>query len=1115
MGNGRPSRRDLRALISRATNQPIGLPPDVMQLLGPDLPRMAGRSRTNQLIDGFSALLDMYPAAIEKRARKENLKFGIDKIYKTGEVEGYATKGSRRFAIYADSNLSLPPAGCDCDDSQGEGPCVHGYGFVCYLTTQLKQHGSELRKRVEQQDFDGGKLDRSRFKPNRSMQSLRQLDEIVERELARPMDGDGLPEPVTVVEQRISWDFRRDGEYLELTPMLQQRKKRGDGFTKGRNLSIEKLQNDTSLPLSPIDRKVVAKISVDRDRFYYSRNDYSLDEFDALCELVGADNVTFAGEPIAVKRRPFVLSLVDRKQGLEFLITNEHGEVGVDVPILGNDEAIVAIDQPGGTIYVSRPGGRIAQVAQHLLGMGPISVDHRAALVAKARELQKIVTIRLPESDGGPVVMEAAPMAILLRTRTDGTLDFAIRIRDAAGALRRPGSEPMIRSATREEGTIQIQRLLDDELRRADKAVRALGILVDRENWFGSISDFHAGLSLIEKLQSNEHDIEVLWDKSSEKPLKVLGSLSSRNVRVDISSKRNWFGITGECNFGETTMPLKDLLDGLSAGGDDSVSGDYLKIGDNQWARISKKLQQRLRKLRDATNSDRSTLKLDATAAPVIRELMDTDIEVHAAKAWHKCLDRLERAEKLEPKLPDGLDATLRDYQLDGFKWLRRLAEWGVGGILADDMGLGKTLQTLAVLLDRSADGPSLVIAPTSVGFNWVREAERFSPTLKVHLYRETERGEFLPSVGPNDLVVCSYGLALRDQKSLADVHWNTVVLDEAQAIKNSNSKTSKAIATLQADWFVALTGTPVENHLGELWSLFHVVSPGVFGGWESFRRKFAAPIEKQIDEDARAALADRLKPFVLRRTKKQVLTELPPRTEMNLYVDLSSDERAEYENVRRAALGEIEQIESLPNIQDQRFKILAMLTRLRQISCHVGLVNKNWTQSSAKLDQLCETLESLKEEGHRALVFSQFTQHLALIRAALDAKGFTYEYLDGSTPPDARQKAVDRFQNGTADAFLISLKAGGTGLNLTAADYVIHMDPWWNPAVEDQATDRAHRIGQDKPVMVYRIVARGTIEEEILALHETKRDLVAGVLEGTEAAAKLTNSDLIRMLRQ
>jgi SNF2 family DNA or RNA helicase len=622
-------------------------------------------------------------------------------------------------------------------------------------------------------------------------------------------------------------------------------------------------------------------------------------------------------------------------------------------------------------------------------------------------------------------------------------------------------------------------------------------------------------LRLIEALQVQHNDVEVLWDRSSEKPVKILGHLTSKNVKVDITSKRNWFGVSGNCDFGTQSMPLEQLLQSLPLGSDqDDVQGEYVRIADGQWARVSQDLRNRLQRLRDATHADRKALMLDATAAPAVRDLMDSEIEVSASENWHECLARLSRAEKLEPMLPAGLDAELRDYQVDGYKWLRRLAEWGVGGVLADDMGLGKTLQTLAVLLDRAADGPALVIAPTSVGFNWVREAQRFTPSLHAHLYRETERGGFLTSVGPNDLVVCSYGLALRDQTALGKIKWATVVMDEAQAVKNSRSKTAQAIAKFNAQWIVALTGTPVENHLGELWSLFHLVSPGVFGGWDQFRRRYALPIEKHSDADARATLAERIQPFVLRRTKSQVLKELPPRTEMNLYVDLAPEERQQYERVRLSAIGEIDQIAAIGDVQDQRFKLLALLTRLRQFACHPGIVNKQWTGSSAKLDQLCSTLEELKEEGHRALIFSQFTQHLDLIRKALDERGITYQYLDGSTPATARQQRVDAFQAGEGDAFLISLKAGGTGLNLTGADYVIHMDPWWNPAVEDQATDRAHRIGQDKPVMVYRIIARGTIEEEILSLHETKRDLVTGVLEGTAAAATLSTSELMSMLR-
>jgi len=480
-----------------------------------------------------------------------------------------------------------------------------------------------------------------------------------------------------------------------------------------------------------------------------------------------------------------------------------------------------------------------------------------------------------------------------------------------------------------------------------------------------------------------------------------------------------------------------------------------------------------------------------------------------------ECLERLERAEQLDPQLPTQLNATLREYQIEGFRWMRKLAEWGVGGILADDMGLGKTIQTLAVILDRASQGPCLVIAPTSVAFNWMREIERFAPSLNAHLYRETDREDFLLQLGPGQVVVCSYGLALRDAGKLKEVEWHTMVLDEAQAIKNSRSKTSQAISSIPADWTVALTGTPVENHLGELWSLFHVVSPGIFGGWEHFRTRYASPIEKDNDQDRREALRQRLQPFVLRRTKGEVLRDLPPRTESNLYVELSPEERKRYDQVRLSTIAEAMSIAKLPDVQDQRFKILALLTRLRQLACNPKLVDHHWKGGSAKLDLLRDTLKELQDEGHRVLVFSQFVQHLQLIREMLDQEKISYQYLDGSTPPDQRTREVDAFQNGNATVFLISLKAGGTGLNLTAADYVIHMDPWWNPAVEDQATDRAHRIGQTKPVIVYRIIAQGTIEEEILKLHDTKRDLIAGVLEGAQAAAKLSTQDLIAMIKK
>ncbi len=1111
------SRRSLQAMLEEAMQGDRHL--ESLMLSGKDLPRLpamdADAVRSDEWLDSLEIVIDMFPEEIYSAGLDADwLSFKIDRLYQRGEVQGLCNDGGDQYHVYVRLDGDHTPAGCSCAQSQGLYPCVHAAAFVEHVRDLLEQKRSPLRRRVDKGRWDKGSPSRDRFRSDLSRQALRQLDRILSSQtgvLGNELAGDAtLPEVVTKTAQRLVWRITGDGNEVGIHPVIQQKKKRGDGFTKGKKISLLNLIDRDDLPLTDADRSVIAQIRLTTSGYYYAEPKYRLDVCAAVKSLVGCPHVMLENEPCEVECGPLLLSMLEVESNWKFAFVNDNGDPNIN-SIVGTADALLLIDKTRACVRYYPCGKQAADVVKQLLGLGPIGSEHMDELLRKVRPLQQRISLRLPEEHFGVVVQEPAKPVILLRSRNDGTLDYGLRVRDAAGALRIPGRDPMIVTTERDGKPVQVQRLPVPEQAAMNRLAEKLGLDVD-DTFFGTIHDFDSGLDLIEKLESGEFEIEVLWDKTSEKPVMVLGTLTARNVRVDISSKRNWFGVTGECDFGKQKLSLEDLLFGLS--GDSNLDGDYVPLGEGQWAKISGDLRKRLQRLRDATYSDRKTLKLDATAAPAVRELLDTEIVVKTTRNWQACLDRLERAENLQPQVPEGLDAQLRDYQIDGYKWLRRLAEWGVGGILADDMGLGKTIQTLAVLLDRRSQGPALVIAPTSVGFNWEREAERFTPELNAHLYRETERGEFLPSVGPGDLVVCSYGLALRDAAELAKVDWGTLVLDEAQAIKNSRSKTSRAIATFHADWTVALTGTPVENHLGELWSLFHVVSPGVFGGWDQFRRRYATPIEKHGDDESRHALAERLKPFVLRRKKSDVLTELPPRTEMNLYVDLSPAERDEYENVRRVALGELETIESLPNIQDQRFKILALLTRLRQICCHAGLLKENWKGSSAKLDQLCETLESLREEGHRALIFSQFTSYLGLIREQLQQRGFTFEYLDGSTPPAARQQAVDRFQEGNADAFLISLKAGGTGLNLTAADYVIHMDPWWNPAVEDQATDRAHRIGQEKAVMVYRIIARSTIEEEILALHDSKRDLVAGVMQGTEAAGKLSNVDLIRMLR-
>ncbi|MFM9960834.1 MAG: DEAD/DEAH box helicase [Planctomycetaceae bacterium] len=604
---------------------------------------------------------------------------------------------------------------------------------------------------------------------------------------------------------------------------------------------------------------------------------------------------------------------------------------------------------------------------------------------------------------------------------------------------------------------------------------------------------------------SESDDLVVLWPKGAK--MRVTSEITPSALRIEIEDHNDWFGIQGTIEVDGHQIPLLDLLSAMKAG------RKYIALGGGLWARISQEFQKRLRGLQDVSHQSHGKLEVDFTAAPVLNDLFDAQINLKACQAWRDVLKRMDDARDITPDPPISMTADLRDYQVEGFRWLKRLSTWGAGACLADDMGLGKTVQALALLIERMEEGPTLVVAPTSVGFNWMRETARFAPSINALAYRDSNRDELLQSVGGGDLVVVSYGLLQRDFEKFEQIEWGTLVLDEAQAVKNATTKTARAVRDLKAKWRIALTGTPIENHIGELWSLFRVINPGLFGSWERFRDKFGTPIEKHKDPERRAALSRLVRPFILRRTKDEVLKELPPRTEIEIDVELSEPERKRYEDARLKILAQLAGLDDDAG-KDQRFQVLAGLMKLRQLACHPALQDKRWKKSSAKLDALLELVDELREEQHRALVFSQFTTHLDLVRKALDERGITYQYLDGSTPPKQRQQAVDAFQNGEGDLFLISLKAGGTGLNLTAADYVIHLDPWWNPAVEDQATDRAHRIGQTRPVTVYRLVTKETIEEKILAMHERKRELVAGILEGSDQAAKLSTDDLIDLIR-
>lgn len=464
--------------------------------------------------------------------------------------------------------------------------------------------------------------------------------------------------------------------------------------------------------------------------------------------------------------------------------------------------------------------------------------------------------------------------------------------------------------------------------------------------------------------------------------------------------------------------------------------------------------------------------------------------------------------------LPQGFKTQLRDYQQQGLNWLQGLRQFEFGGVLADDMGLGKTVQTLAHLLVEKEEGrlsrPSLIVAPTSLVGNWLAEARRFTPELNVLVFHGSDRHQ--DDFEQYDLIVSTYGLLQRDKKRFLAHHFYYLILDEAQFIKNYRAKTTYIVHQLSSSHRLCLTGTPLENHLGELWSLFHFLMPGFLGTVRQFRQQFKNPIEKEEDRERQTMLSKRIQPFMLRRTKSDVLKELPGKTEMIRMVEISGAQRDLYEAVRISMEEKVRRAIAAQGMGKSHIVLLDALLKLRQVCCDPRLLSLSSAVvahgNSAKLDVLMELLENTMEEGRSVLVFSQFTSMLRLIEQELCRRQYDYLKLTGQTKN--RTELVQRFQEGEASVFLISLKAGGTGLNLTRADTVIHYDPWWNPAVETQATDRTHRIGQENPVFVYKLITSGTVEEAILKMQRRKKQLAEGVLSTSASGHLLLSGEEI-----
>ncbi len=914
-------------------------------------------------------------------------------------------------------------------------------------------------------------------------------------------------------EMRIAWIISDEGGQYSVAPKEQKLTANGH-WTKGRAIALKRLHNPFIHGLNYLTEQdlQICKHIHEYDYGYYGQSRFDFDE-DVMLDMIGHPCIFLADKHQTrldiVKGEP---QLLIKKQS--------EGQLKIQLdPLPKNDQQKLIINKETPTRLKVIPIATQFHKLLAIIGVDGLTVPESAKdkVVEAVSQVSSLVTIH---SDIGgsmsnveSVEANATPHVHLLPFGEG--LKMAVLTQPfsevGGGPYYSPGEGGKNVIAEIDGKRLQTERDLKEEKQRAEIIENTCSVIheveqLDREYL---INDPQQCLELLIQLQHIQDDIQLEWPEGEKFKLKAQVGMDQFKMRI--RRENDWFGMQGELNLSnDEVMNMRNLLELL-----DHTSGRFIKVGDNEFIALTSEFRKRLDDLRGFSEMHGEGARIHPLAAPVLNDFFSEIDDLETDKAWQEHIQRLYDMEEFKPELPSTLQAELRDYQIEGFDWLARLAHWGVGACLADDMGLGKTLQGLAVMLSRAPEGASLVVAPTSVCMNWLGEAEKFAPTLRPLQLGSGDRQQMLDELQAFDLLVCSYGLLQQEEvaEMLAKIEFQTIVLDEAQAIKNPATKRSQAAMQLQGNFKFITTGTPIENHLGELWNLFRFINPGLLGSLENFNSRFAAPIERDQDRDVRNRLKRLIQPFILRRTKAQVLSELPERTEITLQVELSKEELAFYEALRQKAMQTLHAMDA-PEGQKQ-LQILAEIMKLRRACCNPRLVKKDIDLPSSKLQVFSEVLEELLDNKHKALVFSQFVDHLRILREYLESKKISYQYLDGSTPAKARQERVKAFQAGQGDVFLISLKAGGVGLNLTAADYVIHMDPWWNPAVEDQASDRAHRIGQQRPVTIYRLVAQNTIEEKIVALHHQKRDLADSLLEGSDMSGKLSAQDLLNLLNE
>ena len=901
---------------------------------------------------------------------------------------------------------------------------------------------------------------------------------------------------------------------LWLKSIVEQTRREDGSWDSGISVSRKQFLNEGFDSMNDADRKVAAKMRV---------RVVDHPEAPILFEELGASERLFVGEPYTQPFQPVEVEVVMpsikfKTLGNEIFVSSN---VSLDSNLRIPSKCIVSTSEYGKYKAIMLNDLQKDVLTRAL--SAPVLPIHAAAEVKiLAERLEGILDVEcdLMNADSIKDVKGTGTIAIRI-TPSDKERSYTVQMLAAplpGGQIRFPAGEGDELIYDQAEGeTMAVVRDLAAEQYNYEVLHNFICDKIGNVFKDFMTAELSAAQSLLTLLEfAYEHQSAYLLEWPLGRELKFKGIVQPADVEVLVSTGVEWFKVEGKVNLPTGSMSFQELLDKHR----ESEYEGYIQVSDTEYLKLTDTLKKHIDQLDklvagvEKGSKGKLVGKYDVGA---LAEILGEDGGLHAQmdENFLGLLKKMREAYDNTPEVPAGLNATLREYQREGFEWLVRLTSWGAGACLADDMGLGKTLQSIALMLHRAEQGPSLVVAPKSLVLNWDKEIRKFAPSLHpVNLNSEKNKRGSIEAAKAGDIVITTYGVLVTQKDALASKQWNVICLDEAHYIKNKMTRASRSAMSLKGDARVILTGTPLQNHLGEMWNLFQFINPGMLGPWQQFVDKY---IKSPWDDLIHKELKDRTLPFILRRTKEEVLDDLPEKISYEQMVELSTEEMNIYEKIRKDVELKFKKHKTSAEREEAKNLDLSFfqeLTKLRLLANSVSLVYPEWKEESSKIAALRDLLTSLSSRvDNRVLIFSQFTSFLSQVGKMMKDAGFEYLYLDGQTPLEERQNLVDSFQTGDSQFFLISLKAGGLGLNLTAANYVILMDPWWNPSIEDQATDRAHRIGQERNVTVIRLVSANTIEEKILKLHDQKQDLSDKVLEGTSTSASLSMDDILDMV--